>query len=64
MEVNLLPVLEEKKITKVGDTEPIDVDLRLISSNPAGPGKKGGCRDFPEGFFSIVLMQTRFTSLL
>jgi two-component system response regulator HydG len=32
MQVDLLRVLEEKKITKLGDRLPIDVDFRLISA--------------------------------
>ncbi len=32
MQVDLLRVLEEKKITKIGDRFPIDVDFRLISA--------------------------------
>jgi two-component system response regulator HydG len=32
MQVDLLRVLEERKITRVGDREPIDVDFRLLSS--------------------------------
>lgn len=32
MQVDLLRVLEEKKITRIGDREPIDVDFRLLSS--------------------------------
>jgi len=32
MQVDLLRVLEEKKIIRIGDREPIDVDFRLLSS--------------------------------
>lgn len=32
MQIDLLRVLEEKKITRIGDREPVDVDFRLISA--------------------------------
>ena len=32
MQVDLLRVLEEKKITRIGSSEPIEVDFRLISA--------------------------------
>jgi DNA-binding NtrC family response regulator len=32
MQVDLLRVLEEKKVIRIGDREPIDVDFRLLSS--------------------------------
>ena len=35
LQIKLLRVLEEKKITSVGDTKPIDVDVRLIAATNA-----------------------------
>lgn len=35
IQVKLLRVLEDKKITPVGDTQPIDVDIRLIAATNA-----------------------------
>ena len=32
MQVDLLRVLQEKKITRLGDTQPVDVDFRLLSA--------------------------------
>lgn len=51
MQVDLLRVLEEKKITRLGDRSPIDVDFRLISAtrrNLEEEIKKGR---FREDFF-------------
>ncbi len=51
MQIDLLRVLEEKKITSIGSREPVDVDFRLISATSRDLGK--GITDgfFREDFF-------------
>ncbi len=60
MQVDLLRVLEEKKITRIGEREPIEVDFRLIASTrrdlPAAISKG----DFREDFFyriNVITLQ-------
>jgi two-component system response regulator HydG len=51
MQVDLLRVLEEKRIIRVGDREPIDVDFRLISSTCRNLDKEVVAGNFREDFF-------------
>ncbi len=50
MQVDLLRVLEEKKITRIGDREPIDVDFRLLSSTRRDLDKEVAAGRFREDF--------------
>jgi DNA-binding NtrC family response regulator len=54
MQVDLLRVLEEKKITRIGDRQPIDVDFRLISATSRDLEKKVAEGTFREDFFYRV----------
>jgi two-component system response regulator HydG len=54
MQVDLLRVLEEKKITRIGDRQPIDVDFRLISATRRDLEKKIAEGTFREDFFYRV----------
>lgn len=51
MQINLLRVLEEKKITSIGSREPVDVDFRLISATSQDLGKGITDGSFREDFF-------------
>jgi transcriptional regulator with PAS, ATPase and Fis domain len=51
MQIDLLRVLEEKKITSVGSREPVDVDFRLISATSQDLGKGITHGSFREDFF-------------
>jgi len=51
MQVDLLRVLEEKKITRLGDRSPIDVDFRLISATRRDLEKEIAEGNFREDFF-------------
>ncbi|WP_022665576.1 sigma-54-dependent transcriptional regulator [Desulfospira joergensenii] len=51
MQVDLLRVLEEKKVTKVGSREPVDVDFRLISATRRDLEKRIEEGVFREDFF-------------
>lgn len=51
MQVDLLRVLEERKITKLGAREPVDVDFRLISSTRRDLQKEVTEGGFREDFF-------------
>lgn len=51
MQINLLRVLEEKKITSIGSREPVDVDFRLISATSRDLGKGIIDGNFREDFF-------------
>lgn len=51
MQINLLRVLEEKKITSIGSREPVDVDFRLISATSQDLGKRITDGSFREDFF-------------
>ncbi|MBW2041125.1 MAG: sigma-54-dependent Fis family transcriptional regulator [Deltaproteobacteria bacterium] len=51
MQVNLLRVLEEKKITQLGGREPIDVDFRLISATRRNLEQDIKQRNFREDFY-------------
>jgi two-component system response regulator HydG len=51
MQVDLLRVLEEKQITKIGDRQPIDVDFRLISATRQDLEKQIDDGNFREDFF-------------
>jgi DNA-binding NtrC family response regulator len=51
MQVDLLRVLEEKTITRIGSSEPIEVDFRLISATRRNLGKKIDTGQFREDFF-------------
>ena len=51
MQVDFLRVLEEKKILRIGDREPIDVDFRLISSTCRHLQKEVAEGRFREDFF-------------
>jgi two-component system response regulator HydG len=54
MQVDLLRVLEEKKITRIGDRQPIDVDFRLISATRQDLEKQVAEGAFREDFFYRV----------
>ena len=51
MQVDLLRVLEDKKITRLGDRQPIDVDFRLISATRRDLEKAIADGRFREDFF-------------
>jgi two-component system response regulator HydG len=51
MQVDLLRVLDEKKITKIGNREPLEVDFRLISATRRDLGKAITSGEFREDFF-------------
>ena len=51
MQIDLLRVLEEKKITRVGDRQPVDVDFRLISATRRDLEKEVTEGVFREDFF-------------
>ena len=51
MQIDLLRVLEEKKITRIGDREPIDVDFRLISATRQDLENRVAEGTFREDFF-------------
>ena len=51
MQIDLLRVLEEKKITSIGSREPVDVDFRLISATSRDLGKGITDGSFREDFF-------------
>ncbi len=51
MQIDLLRVLEEKKITRIGDRQPLDVDFRLISATRRDLEKEVSERVFREDFF-------------
>ena len=54
MQVDLLRVLEEKKITRIGERAPIDVDFRLISATRRNLEKEVAEREFREDFYYRV----------
>jgi len=51
MQVDLLRVLEEKKITRLGQTQQIDVDFRLLSATRQNLGDKIQTGHFRNDFF-------------
>jgi len=51
MQIDLLRVLEEKKITSIGSRKPVDVDFRLISATSQDLGKGITDGSFREDFF-------------
>ncbi|MBW2606905.1 MAG: sigma-54-dependent Fis family transcriptional regulator [Deltaproteobacteria bacterium] len=51
MQIDLLRVLEEKKITRIGNSQPIEVDFRLISATRRDLEKKIADGSFREDFF-------------
>jgi DNA-binding NtrC family response regulator len=51
MQINLLRVLEEKKITSIGSREPVDIDFRLISATRRDLKKEVTEGTFREDFF-------------
>ncbi|MCP4689171.1 MAG: sigma-54-dependent Fis family transcriptional regulator [Desulfobacterales bacterium] len=51
MQVDLLRVLEEKRITQVGGREPMDVDFRLISATRRDLKKAIAAGEFREDFY-------------
>jgi two-component system response regulator HydG len=51
MQVDLLRVLDEKKITRIGNPEPVEVDFRLISATRRDLGKAIAGGDFREDFY-------------
>ncbi len=51
MQIDLLRVLEEKKITKIGSTDPIDVDFRLISATRRNLENEIAANTFREDFY-------------
>ena len=54
MQVDLLRVLEEKKIIRIGDREPVDVDFRLISATRKDLNNEVKEGRFREDFFYRV----------
>ncbi|MDM8548856.1 sigma-54 dependent transcriptional regulator [Desulfobacterales bacterium HSG2] len=54
MQIDLLRVLEEKKIIRVGETRPVDVEFRLISATRRDLGKEMKEGTFREDFFYRV----------
>jgi len=60
MQVDLLRVLEEKKITRIGEREPIEVDFRLITSTRRDLPTAISDGDFREDFFyriNVITLQ-------
>ncbi|MFH1349559.1 MAG: sigma-54 dependent transcriptional regulator [Pseudomonadota bacterium] len=60
MQVDLLRVLEEKKIMRIGDRQPLDVDFRLISATRRDLGKEVKEGAFREDFFyriNVIILQ-------
>ena len=60
MQVDLLRVLEEKKITSIGSREPIEVDFRLISATRRDLEKGIADGTFREDFFyriNVILIE-------
>jgi two-component system response regulator HydG len=60
MQIDLLRVLEEKKIIRIGDREPIDVDFRLISATRRDLEKEAAEGGFREDFFyriNVIMIQ-------
>lgn len=51
MQIDLLRVLEEKKITRVGDCNPVTVDFRLISATRRNLEQDIAAGNFREDFF-------------
>ncbi|MBW2151279.1 MAG: sigma-54-dependent Fis family transcriptional regulator [Deltaproteobacteria bacterium] len=51
MQIDLLRVLEEKKICRIGSSQPLDVDFRLISATRQNLEKKISEGTFREDFF-------------
>jgi DNA-binding NtrC family response regulator len=51
MQIDLLRVLQEKKITSIGSREPVDVDFRLISATRQDLKKEVAEGSFREDFF-------------
>ena len=51
MQIDLLRVLEDKKVTRVGEREPIDLDFRLISATRRDLEKEVIAGTFREDFF-------------
>lgn len=51
MQVDLLRVLEDRQITRIGDRQPVDVDFRLISATRRDLEKEIAKGNFREDFF-------------
>jgi two-component system response regulator HydG len=51
MQVDLLRVLEDKKVTRIGSREPVDVDFRLISATRRNLEERVAEGTFREDFF-------------
>lgn len=51
MQIDLLRVLEEKQITRIGSSEPIDVDFRLISATRCNVEEAVEREEFREDFY-------------
>jgi two-component system response regulator HydG len=51
MQIDLLRVLEEKKVSRIGNSEPIDVDFRLISATRKDLEQNIVTGDFREDFY-------------
>lgn len=51
MQIDLLRVLEDKKVTRIGDRQPIDVDFRLISATSRDLEQEVASGTFREDFF-------------
>ncbi len=60
MQVDLLRVLEEKKVTRIGSCQPLDVDFRLISATRRDLEKRITENRFRRDFFyriNVIVMQ-------
>ena len=51
MQIDLLRVLEEKKITRIGNSESLDVDFRLISATRKNLAQSIAAGEFREDFY-------------
>lgn len=61
MQVDLLRVLQEKKIMRIGDRQPVDVDFRLISATTKDLEKEVGEGTFREDIFyriNVIIIPT------
>jgi two-component system response regulator HydG len=60
MQVDLLRVLEEKKVRRIGDTESVEVDFRLISATRRDLEKEAAEGNFREDFYyriNVILIR-------